>query len=85
MQKGGQAGKRRLPILAERDDFIRLKPLEPRAKTQLVAPFCHRYAILIRKQIARDMQIAPVVAASEANRSLGVRSRAAAHNHRAYL
>src|SRR5882724_2258186 len=85
LEKSGQAGKRRLPVLAERDDFVRLEPLKPGANTQLVAALRHRHAILIGKQIACNMQVAAIVATRQANRSLGVRSRAATHHYRAYL
>src|SRR6516164_374521 len=36
-EKLREAGERRLSVLAESNDFVRLKALEPRAKTQLMA------------------------------------------------
>ena len=79
-----QAGEGRLSELAEREGFVRLERLEPRAEAELMASADERHAIFIGEEIARDAQIASVVAAGESNLRLRIRGRAAADDHRAY-
>ena len=50
---------------------------------ELMPALGKRHAILIGEQIARDVQIAAVVAARQAQLRGGIRRRAAAHHHRA--
>ena len=56
-----------------------------RAEAELVAAARQRHAIFVGVQIARDVQIASVVAARQADLRLRVRCRAAADHHRAHL
>ena len=62
-----QAGKRCLPILAEREGFVRLKGLKPGAKAELMASPRQRYAVLKGEQIAGDGEVASIVAAGQAD------------------
>ena len=75
-RKGG------LPVLAESDVFVRLKLLKPRAEAELVAAAREGDAIFIGINVARDVQIAAVIASGQTELSRRIGSGTATHNQR---
>src|SRR5579871_382468 len=65
LQEGLQAGESCLAVLAQSQIFIGAQQLEPSADAQLVPPFGKGDAVVVGKQVARDIQITAVVAAGE--------------------
>ena len=74
MREAAEGG---LAVLAERDVFVGLELLEPGAEAELMAAARERDAIFVGVQIARDPEVAAVVAAGEADAGLRIRSSAA--------
>ena len=82
LQKRLDACERCLAELAEGEGFVGLEGLEPQAEIELVTAFDERDAVLNGVEIARDGEIAAIVAASKADLRCWIGGRAAADDHR---
>ena len=61
-----------MAVLAERDGFVRLELLEPRAEAELMSTVRPAQAVFIGEQVAGHGEVAAIVASGETYLCLGV-------------
>src|SRR5262249_20766027 len=74
LQERCQAGEGCLAVLAQRDVFVRLERLHPCTKGEAMAAARPRNLVFEGKKVAVDGEVTAVVAPSEANLCLRIRS-----------
>ena len=75
--------ERGLPVLTERELFVRLKLLKPRAESELVPAVRELHLVLVGENVAEHVQVGSVVAAGQPQLRRRVGGRAATDDDRA--
>ena len=80
MREAGEGG---LAVLAESNVFVRLELLEPGTEIELMLAVRPTHAVFVGIEVARDGEIAAVVAAGKSYLRLRIGGRASTYHHRA--